>query len=565
MFGLGKTSSDKMMESLYGGAHTSLTVADDEPKEVTTYELAQRLTASGAITADGSGLAAYDDGSWGWMFHNGEKFGGSTGFGGNSEIIIDYWALRQKSAELFQRNLFARGAIRRLTTNVIATGLALESVPAENVLGLSEGTLDDWTDLTEERFELWAGDPKLCDFHGEKTFGEIQELAYREALVDGDILVLERMHPTLRVPQIQLIDGKSVQSPPLDMDNRERDIRHGVELDKSGRQIAYWVVQEDGSFRRLPAYGPKSKRRLAWLFYASDKRMDEVRGQPILAQILQALKELDRFMDASIRKVVVNSVLAMFIETESDGIGSRALSAGAVRSGTKVATGEGGQGAGRLKSESMSAGLVIDRLAVGEKIKAMPTAGADTGFQEFTDGILKGIAWSLSIPPEILTLSFNSNYSASAAAINEFGIYLSVVRTNIGNTLCKPFYKEWLVSEVLEGRIVADGFISAWRLNNGDGRYTFAAWVRSEWSGQVKPSTDVHKQARGLQLLLNNGLISFDRASRLATGTKWRTNVKKQKREREIALDAKVPLMSDAAAFQDAGDAESQPVEGEKS
>ena len=481
-------------------------------------------------------------------------------------MIIDYWALRQKSAELFQRNLFARGAIRRLTTNVIATGLSLESVPAEAVLGLSEGTLDEWTDLTEERFELWAGDPRLCDYHGEKTFGEIQEIAYREALVDGDILILERMHPTLRTPQLQLIDGKSVQSPPLSNDTRERDIRHGVELDKSGRQIAYWVVQEDGSHRRLPAYGPKSKRRLAWLFYASEKRMDEVRGQPILAQIIQALKELDRFMDASLRKVVVNSILAMFIETESEGIGSRSLTQGAVRAGgPKQVHGEGGQGAGVLRAESMSAGLVIDRLAVGEKIKAMPTAGADTGFQEFTDGIIKGVAWSLSIPPEILTLSFNANYSASAAAINEFGQFLNVVRTNIGNTLCKPFYKEWLVSEVLEGRIVAEGFINAWRLNTGEGRYTFAAWVRSEWSGQVKPSTDVHKQARGLQLLLNNGLMSFDRASRIATGTKWRSNVKKQKREREIALDAKVPLMSDAAAFQETGDAESTPVEGEKS
>jgi len=131
-------------------------------------------------------------------------------------------------------------------------------------------------------------------------------------------------------------------------------------------------------------------------------------------------------------------------------------------------------------------------------------------------------------------------------------MFLSVQRTNLGDTFCKPFYQEWLIGEVLAERVKAPGMITAWRDRTGAGRYRYAAWVKSCWNGQVKPSTDMHKLMKGLQLAVNNGFLSFDKASRIATGTKWRDNIKKQKREREVAFEAKVPLSSDAGQFTDA-------------
>ena len=71
----------------------------------------------------------------------------------------------------------------------------------------------------------------------------------------------------------------------------------------------------------------------------------------------------------------------------------------------------------------------------------------------------------------------------------------------------------------------------------------------------------MHKLMKGLQMAVNNGFLSFDKASRLATGTKWRDNIKKQKREREIAFEAKVPLSSDAGQFTDAEIAEQKEPE----
>lgn len=547
MFGLGKTTSDKMLSVLYESKQS-------QPAKLESVEQ-NKMTLQEA-----SDFFQYENG-WGYGDHNGEKFAGETGFGGNTYLLIDYWALRAKSAEVFERVLYARGIIRRLVTNIVVTGLALESTPAESILGLGEGDLDDWTDLTEEAFELWANDPKLCDFEGRRTFGELQRDLKREALVCGDVLVVRRMNSRLKVPQIQIVDGNLVQTP-LNYDEIQSPVRieHGVELDKDDRQVAFWVTQEDGSSKRLPAFSSNGATKLSWLYYGSDKRMNQVRGQPILSLILQSLKELDRFRDSAQRKAVVNAMIALFVTKDGDGVGTRPVAAGATRRTKGTTPGEGGQGHTSLSAQSMNPGLAIDRLAPGEKIQGFQNTGADQTYSDFENGIVQGLAWALEIPPEILQLSFGSNYSASQAAINEFAMFLQVQRTQLGDNFCRPFYQEWLVSEVLAERVSADGLLDSWRDRTGAGRYRFSAWVKSCWNGQVKPSTDMHKLGKGLQLMVNNGFLSFDKASRIATGTKWRDNIKKQKREREVAFEAKVPLSSDAGQFTDAEIAEQQDV-----
>ena len=143
-------------------------------------------------------------------------------------------------------------------------------------------------------------------------------------------------------------------------------------------------------------------------------------------------------------------------------------------------------------------------------------------------------------PAEILTLSFSSNYSASQAAINEFKIYLNPVRAAWGDDFCQPIYVDWLLSETLTGRIKADGLLGAWRDPSQYDRY--AAWIAADWSGAIKPSVDLMKQANGYALLVEQGFISRDRATRETTGTKYSKNVAKLKRENLALADANKPI-----------------------
>lgn len=474
-----------------------------------------------------------------YAWHDGEKFFG--GFGTTDILEPDYWTLRARSSQLFEQNLYARGLIRRLVTNEIVTGLYPEASPEESVLGLPEGELEDWSEDVETRFSLWADDPWLCDVTEQRTFGQLQADARREALVAGDVLVVLRQSPQTKQPRIQLICGGKVRNP-WPLPKSENELCHGVELDATGRHVAYWVEQDDGEFKRLPAWGEKSGRRLAWLVYGTDKRLDKVRGQPLLSIVLQSLREVDRYRDASLRKAVVNSMLALFVKKAAQTAATMPLGLGAVRKGTAAVQDTVDAKARTFAIADLIPGLAVQDLAPGEEPVPFSANGAVEGFGDFEEAVICAIAWAHEVPPEILRLAFSSNYSASQAAINEFKLYLTKVRTDFGSDFCQPIYVEWLIAQALAKKIPAPGLIEAWRDNaKWD---LFAAWTGVDWAGAIKPAVDMSKLVRGYKELVEGGFISRARATRELTGMKFSKVVAQLKSENRELAEALAPLLA---------------------
>jgi lambda family phage portal protein len=474
-------------------------------------------------------------------FDDGDKWRG--GFGPTELLFRDYWTLRQRSIQLFETNLYARGLIRRLITNEIHTGLHLEASPEEAILGLEEDALADWSENVENRFALWGADPRLCDQTQLRTFGALQAVARLEALVAGDVLVVLRQDSRTKLPRLQLTSGTAVQSPLGVTVNAGSQIRNGVEIDSQGRHVAYWIAQREGTSAipksvRLPAYGEKSGRRLAWLVYGDDKRLDEeTRGKPLLAIVLQSLKEIDRYRDSVQRKAIVNSLYAVFIKRLETKLSARSLT-GAQRS---LASLPGTPAPGpRHFDITERPGIVIDDLAPGEEPVPFNSNGTDEKFGDFEDAIVQAIAWHFEIPPEILKLSFGTNYAASQAAINEFKMKLNRSRADFGDQFCQPVYEDWLISQVLSGRIKANGLLEAW---SDPLQYdTFGAWLSADWTGNIKPAVDFSKLVRGYSEGIAGGFITRDRAARELTGTKFSKNVQKLARETRLLFEAVKPI-----------------------
>ncbi len=490
---------------------------------------------------------------------DGDKFLG--GFGTTQIFTPDYWTLRQRSSQLFTENLYARGIIRRLITNEINTGLSPEAVPDEDILGVPEDSLLDWTENVENRFGIWGKNPDVCDWKRQSTFGAIQRAARMEALVSGDVLVVIRQSQQTKMPMIQLVSGNKVQTPlgsSLKLRNGHT-IRHGVELDVMKRQVAYWIQQDDGGTKRMPAKGEKSGRRISWLLYGTDKRLDAVRGEPILALILQSLKEVDRYRDSTQRKALINSLLAMQVIKTTDKPGTLPMTGGAVRRNQATATDCEGD-ARQLNLASYVPGMIVDELQQGEEIKMMSGAGTDVNFGPFEESIISAVAWSLEIPPEILKLSFSNNYSASQAAINEFKIAINKTWGDFGETFCTPIYIEWLIDETLLQKIKAPTLLQAWR--DPQQFDIFGAWTATEWYGSIKPSTDTLKQAKGSRLLVQEGWSTNAREARVTTGTKFSKNIKRLKRENQQKADAMRPMLELNKEF---GEQEVEQVQAEMS
>lgn len=472
-------------------------------------------------------------------FFNGDKF--FDGFGATNVQITDYWTLRARSEQLFNENIYARGLIRRLVTNVVHTGLSPAPCPLGNILGLGEEYINEWSELVSQRFALWANNPLLCDNREINTFSELQIAAYQEALVSGDVLVIVRQSPVTHLPKIDLISGGMIRTPFGSKINLRKGNRiiHGVEIDSRGRHVAYWVDNEEIGSKRIPAYGEKSGRRIAWLLYGGDKRLHQVRGQPILSLALQSLKEIDRYRDSAQRKAVVNSIIAMFVTKSEDRPSSMGVGLASNQSSTALVQ-DGSCNSRAFNISSYSPGHCVEVLEQGENIVFSGGDGTDINFGEFEKTILQPIGWCYETPPEILLMSFSSNYSASQAAIQEHKTFLKKMWRLLSYGFCNHIYNEFLISESLLGKIDMPGFKGSWKgCKNYD---IFGAWTQVDWNGTVKPSTDMLKQVKASVSLIEAGLSTHQIEAMNLNGTNYIKNMQTLKRENYLKAEALRPL-----------------------
>lgn len=482
---------------------------------------------------------------------SGEKYLGGFGVTANYEIA-DYWLLRKRSRQIFTENLYARGMIRRLITNVINKGLSLEATPDADILGLNRDDLAVWSEQTERRYTIYGKNPMLCDYRQARTMGALQRQARMMAMVSGDVLVVLRQNPVTRLPTVDLIDAGAVSTPNSDTmiraaTLRGNEIQHGVEIDAAGRHVAFFVEQKNGTWRRVPARGPRTGRLQAWLYYGTERMIDDVRGQSLLAIVIQSLKEIDRYRDAELRAAVVNAMIALWVEKTQDKPSSLPLSGGATRRDV-VTTQNDSEGRKDVQFSAHMPGMMLQELQHGEKPQSYDTRRPNVNFGAFEAAVINAIAWANEIPPEVLTLAFQNNYSASRGAVNEFKIYLEKERARDGEEFNNPIYIDWLISEAFNGDNIAPGLMEAWR---DPAKWDiFGAWTLAEWSGAIKPNVDLLKEVRAYQELVAEGWLTRDRAARELTGAKFSKNVQQLGGENAQLVAALQPLI-DAGLIKD--------------
>lgn len=509
-----------------------------------------------------------------YVADNGEKFPGGYG---NTEIpITDLWTLRARSADLFERNLFARGLIRRIVENMVATGLTLEATPIEAMLGVPDDGLEEWQEDVERRFGIWANNKRVCDYAGEHTFGELQADILREALVCGDCVVVNRRSDKYKVPQIEVISGARVQTPLGAKAAEGNDIVDGVEIDSQGRHVAYYVVSQKGYTRkweRIACYGVKTDRRIAWMVYGSDKRVGAVRGKPLLAIVLQSLKEIDRYRDSTQRRAGITATIAGYVQKSVDAV-KQAIGAkvgggnfGAKRKGSQLEADAGNGETRRFDVEDYVPGVFIHTLEPGEEIKQLSNSAAVEDFSAFQNAVLSAVAFCCSVPPEVFLMNYDKSFSAATAADNAFKVALSAWRKGFGTHACAPVYEEWLVTEVLKGKIQAKGLSAA--LSDPSEYETYYAWVSADWCGQVKPAVDLLKLVTAYAVMVAQGFMTRERAAMELNGSDFRKNVKKLGKENALlaianAHDTRVLTLVKAILEPEKSDAPSDDGEGEK-
>lgn len=466
---------------------------------------------------------------------------------------VDYWTLRQRSLQLFTENPYCKGIIRRILRNEIFTGIVPDAMPIASFLWpeLEEAAREERAQELGERmtsaFGLYANNYEMFDWRKQLTFGEWQAQVRMEAMLCGDGIIVNRINPATGLPMWDWINGYFIRTP----DRRDlpsgHQIKNGVELDAAGRHVAYYVQNvQDGKvdFERIPVKGRRSGRQIAWMVYGSERLIEDVRGEPLLAGVLGILKELDRYRDAEERAAVVNAMLAFFIKkSPTAGIGSHPTAALAslkmpdgltgnkpVISGNALATADEKRPDVRVETP----GTTFD-LNNGEEVQSFQTNRPNVNYAVFEQAILDAVCWSLEVPPEIVTMKFQSSYSASRQANNEFDVYLKYRTYKNAKDFCQIVYEEFIIQSCLYGGLDLPGFLSV--IMDGTQWQKRAAWLQCAWTGINRPAVDRQKDVAASILALDAGLSTYDIEARRTSGLSFRQVMAQQGREKKV-MDA---------------------------
>lgn len=552
-----RPKQDPFFEATFGQsverapARSALAVVETQGEQVGEDEitsLIRRISVSHLPSA--SSNAMYFD------TFDGERTPG--GMGAVPILSIDYWTLRQRSVEAYTRNLHAYGTINRILTAIIGTGLGVEAMPEREFTGLSIDESQAWSDRVETLCRMWGARPETCDHAGELTYAQLQRLIYLTALLAGDILIIAQQDPGTGMPRLRTFPGDCVRTPFVYKLPEGHTIRHGVERDKSRKIVAYHIQVLDGTIldglgmrsERIPAFDGQGQP-LAWLFFATPKRWDEERGMPLLSLALQSFKQLDSYRTNMQIKAALAATLALVVTRDADAKtpGTNPLANVGAKSGfsknvsdlTNKPAETTGAETTMLNTMRMFPGIMVDGLAPGEDVKAFDSRPAsEDKLGDHEAAVLNGVGFGYSVPPEVLRMTFNANYSASRAAEVNFKVTVDQSRTDVGDRLLRPTYNLLLISFARRGLIAADGLLRS--MQRPDLWYEFAAWTYCELSGAVKPDVDPVKQTNAYVMQVARGWITNQQVTRQLGNGRFDKNIEVVARENLAIAAANKPL-----------------------
>lgn len=290
----------------------------------------------------------------------------------NSETTFQLQALRDRSRDLVRNNAWASRSIQVIANNVVGTGI-LPQASARNKAASRR---------LQALWEQW-GDTLECDADGRNNFYGLEALVMRTVAESGECLIRRRWRKDddgLSVPmQLQILEPDYLDVF-KDGQTATGYIIQGIEFDKIGRRVGYWLYPQHPGGRQ--GYGlamPSARVDATDILhvYRAD-RPGQVRGVPWCAPAIVKLRDLADYEDALLLRQKLSACFTAFV-TEPEGVTGGTASI----------------------AESLEPGA-IEILPPGKSIEfASPPAPSGTG--EYTVDVQRAIAAAFGITFESMT------------------------------------------------------------------------------------------------------------------------------------------------------------------
>lgn len=426
--------------------------------------------------------------------YNGEKDLGEIGPIRN--YLLDYAALRARAWQSFTESEVTQTVLKKYRMWVIGAGLRLRCDPSSLVLkgeNINNFNKEEFNEIVEQRFNLFCKSKKT-DYQGLRSLNRLASRAYLSAIVGGDVLVIQRYEDNGHT--VQIIDGARVVSPPIGMATgliKGNTIKHGIELSPKGEHVAYYVSNGLMVYERIAAKTITGLQQ-AFLVYGGEYRIDSVRGLPLIGTVLETLKKLERYKEATVgsaeeRQKIILSIEHDAISTEENPFAKQFAKA-------RDASNEEGEipadTSGRILQDTVVAttNKQTINLPKGAKLQQLVSTN-ELSFKDFYTTNVNLVCAAIGIPPEVALSKYDSNFSASRAALKDWEHTINVSRADISEQFYQPIYDFYLQIEILRNRIDAPGYLDAMNRKNN---VVIDAYHNARFVGASIPHIDPLKE-----------------------------------------------------------------------
>ena len=379
--------------------------------------------------------------------------------------------LRQISRDMIRNRPYAARGQSVIVNNVVGLGV-VPSIECE----------DEKDKLKLEQLVIDHLNSKHLDAHGSLNIRGIQRVGMNEVFESGEILLRRRKRNTkldtrLKLPfQVEMLEADHLDDSVAT--NGGNEVREGVEYDKWGNVLAYWLFdQHPGSASRIRDY---TSRRVDASDIIHVRRLDragQTRGVPWLAPAILTLGELADYQEAQNLKQKISALLAGVIESE------------------------GGDGQAKFDQEDVPG---LEDLAPGALVQAKPG---------------QKVNWS--DPPTVDGYDQVMRQGIAAAAMA-----LGITYESLAGDLSRVNFASGKM-----GRMEMDRNVEAWQqdimvdqLCDGIARWcrealplvkpvTEAQW-EIKWTAQRRPLIDPSREIKAMTAQIEAGLISRQRVMR---------------------------------------------------
>jgi lambda family phage portal protein len=360
--------------------------------------------------------------------------------------------LREYARWAEDNEALAVAILDELVTSVVGVGLTIAPLARTRAGELAKGLNDDLA----RRWATWWERPEIT---GQVPGQELERLVARTLFRDGECFVA--LHPDISPMVLEAFEPDLV---PYDLVDPKRGITHGIERDRAGRPIAYWIYDTHpgdwgsaggawGNTRRVPASRVIHVRQV--------RRLHQGRGVTIFASAFNRLRDLIEY-------------------DETERIGSRvAASFSAVITRTSSVAPPARDGA-TYREVKLRPGVIMDPLLPGEGVQLLDPKRPTSAYADYTSKQTRYLAGGCGVRYSVIARDYSGTYSSQRQELVEARVHYDRIRSYLVSAFYRPVRAAWLDSVLLAGQVRLPRDLDPETLYDAEYRGPVLPWIDPE-------------------------------------------------------------------------------------